>query len=150
MNVDDVLNFCQNYFGQDWDDAGHKNEINEMLESTIRSSNRELEPFPLPLYEANESVETSPPELELKPLPKTSKYMFLGYKISGNFLSANCTTAFASWDVEGELAVTVVLQAPSIFEAEVNNATAVLEVPKIRNVKLILDYRMLMHYIFFR
>ncbi|KAK1374592.1 zinc finger protein JAGGED-like [Heracleum sosnowskyi] len=43
-----------------------------MLESTIPSSNRELEPFPLPLYEANESVETSPPELELKPLPKTS------------------------------------------------------------------------------
>ncbi|KAK1392315.1 Wax synthase [Heracleum sosnowskyi] len=78
MNVDDVLNFCQNYFGQDWDDAGHTNEINEMLESTIPSSNRELEPFPLSLYEANESVETSPPELELKPLPKTPKYMFLG------------------------------------------------------------------------
>ncbi|KAK1369655.1 hypothetical protein POM88_035747 [Heracleum sosnowskyi] len=78
MNVDDVLNFCQNYFGQDWDDTGHKNEINEMLESTIPSSNRESEPFPLPLYEANKSVETSPPELELKPLPETLKYMFLG------------------------------------------------------------------------
>ncbi|KAK1385470.1 hypothetical protein POM88_023205 [Heracleum sosnowskyi] len=77
MNVDDVLNFCQNYFGQDWDDTGHKNEVNEMLESTIPSSNRELEPFLLPLYEANESVETSPPELELKPLPETPTYMFL-------------------------------------------------------------------------
>ncbi|KAK1394931.1 hypothetical protein POM88_013987 [Heracleum sosnowskyi] len=78
MNVDDVLNFCQNYFGQDWDDIGHKNEVNEMLESTIPSSNRELKPFPFPLYEANESVETSPPELELKPLPETPTYMFLG------------------------------------------------------------------------
>ncbi|KAK1392013.1 hypothetical protein POM88_011069 [Heracleum sosnowskyi] len=77
MNVDDVLNFCQNYFGQDWDDTGHKNEVNEMLESTIPRSNRELEPFPLPLYEANESVETSPPDLELKPLPETPTYMFL-------------------------------------------------------------------------
>ncbi|KAK1376048.1 hypothetical protein POM88_032241 [Heracleum sosnowskyi] len=83
MNVDDVLNFCQNYFGQDWDDTGHKNEVNEMLESTIPSSNRELEPFPLPLYEANESVETSPPELELKPLPETPTYMFLAIDENG-------------------------------------------------------------------
>ncbi|XP_074323870.1 uncharacterized protein LOC141660784 [Apium graveolens] len=42
MNVDDVLSFCQDYFGQDWDDTSHKNEVNEMLESTIHSSNKEL------------------------------------------------------------------------------------------------------------
>ena len=57
MNVDNVLNFFQDYFGQDLDVIGPKDEVNKMLVST----NQELESFPLPLYEASESVVPSPP-----------------------------------------------------------------------------------------
>ncbi|XP_074337259.1 uncharacterized protein LOC141674449 [Apium graveolens] len=77
MNVDDVLSFYQDYFGQDWDDTSHKNEVNKILESIVPSSNQEVEPFPLPVFEANEFVEASPPELDLKPFPETLKYMLL-------------------------------------------------------------------------
>ncbi|KAK1385127.1 hypothetical protein POM88_022862 [Heracleum sosnowskyi] len=46
MNVDDVLNFCQNYFGQDWDDTGHKNEVfNECAEAEawLREKKQQLD-----------------------------------------------------------------------------------------------------------
>ncbi|XP_074342937.1 uncharacterized protein LOC141680673 [Apium graveolens] len=78
MSIDDALDFCLNHFGQNWVDFDYTNEVNEMLESTIPTTNQEPEPLPLSLYQASEPVEPSPPELELKPLPNTLKYKFLG------------------------------------------------------------------------
>ncbi|XP_074374216.1 uncharacterized protein LOC141714604 [Apium graveolens] len=78
MSVDDALDFCLNHFGQNWVDSDYTNKVNEMLESTIPTTNQELEPLLLSLYQASEPVEPSPPELELKPLPNTLKYKFLG------------------------------------------------------------------------
>ena len=49
-----------------------------MLDSTIPTSNQEPEPLPVSLLEPSEPVETKAPELELKPLPDTLKYAFLG------------------------------------------------------------------------
>ncbi|XP_074373952.1 uncharacterized protein LOC141714326 [Apium graveolens] len=78
MSVDDSLDFCLNHFGQNWVDSDYTNEVNKMLESTIPTTNQELELLPLSIYQASEPVEPSPPELELKPLPNTLKYKFLG------------------------------------------------------------------------
>ncbi|XP_074373766.1 uncharacterized protein LOC141714128 [Apium graveolens] len=78
MSVDDALDFCLNHFGQNWVDSDYTNEVNKMLESTIPTTNQELEPLPLSLYQGSQPVEPSPPELELKPIPNTLKYKFLG------------------------------------------------------------------------
>ena len=78
MNPSDALEFCLKHFGQEWDDSNYTNEVNQMLESTIPTTNHEPEPSPCSLFEASEPVESKPPELELKPLPKTLKYAFLG------------------------------------------------------------------------
>ena len=49
-----------------------------MLASTIPTNNHAYDPPPLSLFEASEPVESKPPDLELKPLPYTLKYAFLG------------------------------------------------------------------------
>ena len=78
MNPSDALDFCSKHFGQEWDDSNYTNEVNQMLESTIPATNHEPEPNPCSLFEASELVESNPPKLELKPLPDTLKYAFLG------------------------------------------------------------------------
>ncbi|XP_074336985.1 uncharacterized protein LOC141674164 [Apium graveolens] len=93
MSVNDALDFCLNHFGQNWVDSDYTNEVNEMLESIIPTTNQELEPLPLSLYQASEPVEPSPPELELKPLPNTLKYKFLGPNKSFPVIIASNLTA---------------------------------------------------------
>ncbi|XP_074374208.1 uncharacterized protein LOC141714595 [Apium graveolens] len=94
MSVDDALDFCLNHFGQNWVDSYYTNEVDGMLESTIPITNQELEPLPLSLYQASEPVDPSPPELELKPLPNTLKYMFLGPNESFPvIIASNLTTS---------------------------------------------------------
>ncbi|XP_074325904.1 uncharacterized protein LOC141663927 [Apium graveolens] len=92
MSVDDALDFCLNHFGQNWVDSDYTNKVNKMLESTIPITNQELEPLPLSFHQASEPVEPSPPELELKPLPNTLKYMFLGPNESFPFIIASNLT----------------------------------------------------------
>ena len=78
MTPNEALEFCLKHFGQDWDVSEYTSEVNQMLDSTIPTSNQEPEPLPVSLLEPSEPVETKPPELELKPLPDTLKYAFLG------------------------------------------------------------------------
>ena len=76
LDPNDVLEFCSKYFGENWDVAEFPTEVNQILESIIPINNQELEPLPLPIFEASDPVESTPPELELKPLPNTLNMPF--------------------------------------------------------------------------
>ncbi|XP_063942447.1 uncharacterized protein LOC135150236 [Daucus carota subsp. sativus] len=94
MNPKDALEFCLKHFGEDWDVSDYTHEVNQMLESTIPTTNqeRDVEPEYLPL--PKKTVESQPPELELKPLPDTLKYAFIGPNESYPvIIASNLTTS---------------------------------------------------------
>nr|XP_017225158.1 PREDICTED: uncharacterized protein LOC108201377 [Daucus carota subsp. sativus] len=78
MNPKDALEFCLKHFGEDWDVSDYTHEVNQMLESTIPTTSQERDVEPELLPSSNKIAESQPPELELKPLPNTLKYAFLG------------------------------------------------------------------------
>ncbi|XP_063941295.1 uncharacterized protein LOC135149498 [Daucus carota subsp. sativus] len=94
MNPKDALEFCLKHFGEDWDVSDYTHEVNQMLESTIPTTTQERNVEPEPLPSPNKTVESQPPELELKPLPDTLKYAFLGPNESYPvIIASNLTTS---------------------------------------------------------
>ncbi|XP_063939802.1 uncharacterized protein LOC135148489 [Daucus carota subsp. sativus] len=94
MNPNDALEFCLKHFGEDWDVSDYTHEVNQMLESTIPTTSQERDVEPEPLPSPNKTVESQPPELELKPLPDTLKYAFLGPNESYPvIIASNLTTS---------------------------------------------------------
>ncbi|XP_063936695.1 uncharacterized protein LOC135147371, partial [Daucus carota subsp. sativus] len=99
MNPKDALEFCLKHFGEDWDVSDYTHEVNQMLESTIPTTSQERDVEPEPLPSSNKTVESQPPEVELKPLPDTLKYAFLGPNESFPVIIASNLTTSQEGDI---------------------------------------------------
>ena len=79
-NYEDPLEACLNLFGCKFDIEHSIEEVNALLDSVPLLSTDGWQPkvTPLPLSSSPPPFAVEPPKLELKPLPDTLKYAFLG------------------------------------------------------------------------
>ncbi|XP_030958533.1 uncharacterized protein LOC115980424 [Quercus lobata] len=79
-SYEDPLEACLNLFGCNFDVEHSIEEVNALLDSVPLLSTDSWQPkvIPLPLSSSPSPSAMEPPKLELKPLPDTLKYAFLG------------------------------------------------------------------------
>eukprot|EP00268_Persea_americana_P007095 TRINITY_DN12609_c0_g1_i10.p1 TRINITY_DN12609_c0_g1~~TRINITY_DN12609_c0_g1_i10.p1 ORF type:complete len:354 (-),score=46.75 TRINITY_DN12609_c0_g1_i10:2790-3851(-) len=81
LKLEDPLEACLAHFGSDFDVDGHIEEVNALLDSTPSMDCSKWQPKQETLTPSASPPVPSivePPKLELKPLPDTLKYVFLG------------------------------------------------------------------------
>ena len=88
---DEILSFCLDHFGQNWDETEYLNEVNEMLDSTAQKSYSRLEPIVDQSMPSFEAFKDSQNELELKPFSENVKPTFCPSKTLSAITESNLT-----------------------------------------------------------